>query len=222
VTTDDALAPAVATERESWLARWAPLGGLAFVAGFVALIISIGEPGDTPAEVIAYAESHSGRLDAMALFALLSLLLLGWFVGGLHVRLLAVGARLEATFALAAGAAFALIFFVTMMIWHAPLLELDDEGPANLKTSQAETFLGIEDIGWFTLAGAGVSAGVMIMAASLGARRGGLVPAWAAWVGVALGIASLATVAFFGLIAWLLWILVASVLMLWRKPATAM
>jgi len=216
VTTQDALAPAVATERGSWLARWAPLGGLAFVAGFVALIASIGEPGDTPAEVIAYAETHSGRLDAMTLFALLSLLLLGWFVGGLHVRLLAVGARLEATFALAAGAAFALLFFVTLMIWQAPLLELDDEGSASLQTSQAETFLGIEDIGWFTLGGAGVAAGMMIMATSIGARRGGLVPAWAGWVGVALGIIALATIAFFGLIAWLLWITLASLLMLWR------
>lgn len=221
MTTHDALAPSVASGRSSLLARWAPLGGLLFAAGLIALLFTSGDTGDTAAEVVAYAESNSGEVDATGLFGLISLLLLGWFVGGLHVRLLAVGARVEATFALAAGAAFALLFFVTLMIWYAPLMELDDESPASLQASEAETYLGIEDIGWFMLGGSGIAAGVMIVAASLGARRGGLVPGWAGWVGVALGIVALATIAFFGLIAWLLWIVLASVLMLWRPPTSA-
>lgn len=214
MTTHHAVAPAAVDDRGSLLARWAPLGGLAFLAGIVTLVIAADEAGDTPTEVIAYAESHSGAIDALGLFALLSLLLLGWFVAGLHVRLLAAGARLEATFALAAGAAFTLLLFLTLMIWYVPLIELDDALEGSLQTSKAETFLGLEDIGWFTLGGSGVAAGMMILAASVGARRAGLVPSWAGWVGVALGIISLATIAFVGLFAWLLWILVASLLML--------
>lgn len=219
MTTHDALAPSVPTQRSRWLDLTAPLGGLLFVAFVVALIIAGEGPGDTAAEVVSYAERNSGAIDVLAIFSLLSLVFLGAFVGGLFMRLQAVGARVEATFALAAGAAFAVLFFVTMMIWYAPLIELDGEESATVQTTQAETFLGIEDIGWFMLGGAGVAAGLMIIVASVGARRGALVPAWAGWLGVALGIIGLATVAFFGMLAWLLWIVLASVLML--RPRTA-
>jgi hypothetical protein len=222
VTTHDALAPSVTTHRTSWLDRAAALGGLLFAAFVVALIITGDGPGDTAAEVIAYADSKSGEIDAIGLFSLLSLLFLGSFVGGLYGRLQAVGARVEATFALAAGAAFAVLFFVAMMIWNAPLIELDSEASSATQMTQAETFLGIEDIGWFMLGGAGVAAALMIIVASVGARRGGLVPAWAGWVGVALGIVALATVAFIGILSWLLWIVVVSALMLWPRPTKTM
>jgi hypothetical protein len=221
VTTPDALAPSAASRRYGWLDLTAPLGGLLFVAFVVVLIITGEGPGDTAEEVIAYAEDKSGAIDALGLFSLLSLIFLGAFLGGLFVRLQAVGARVEATFALAAGAAFAVLFFVAMMLWYAPLIELDAEESAALQTAQAETYLGLEDIGWFTLGGGGVAAGLMIIVASIGARRGGLVPAWAGWVGVALGIVGLATVTFIGILAWLLWIVLASILMLWPKRATA-
>jgi hypothetical protein len=222
VTTPDALAPSAATRRYGWLELTAPLGGLLFVA-FVVVLIVMGEgPGDTAEEVIAYAEDNSGAIDALGVFSLLSLIFLGAFVGGLFVRLQAVGARVEATFALAAGAAFAVLFFVAMMIWNAPLIELDGEASSALQMTQAETFLGIEDIGWFMLGGGGVAAGLMIIVASIGARRGGLVPAWAGWVGVTLGIVGLATVTFIGILAWLLWILVVALLMLWPTKARTM
>jgi hypothetical protein len=221
VTTPDAVAPAAATRRYGWLDLTAPLGGLLFVAFVVVLIITGEGPGDTAEEVIAYAGDNSGAIDALGLFSLLSLIFLGAFLGGLFVRLQAVGARGEATFALAAGAAFAVLFFVAMMLWYAPLMELDAEESAAVQTTQAETYIGIEDIGWFMLGGGGVAAGLMIIVASIGARRGGLVPAWAGWVGVALGIVGLATVTFIGILAWLLWMVVVSLLMLRPTKARA-
>jgi hypothetical protein len=54
----------------------------------------------------------------------------------------------------------------------------------------------------------------MAIAASLAALRAAAVPAWAAWLGVALGVASLATIAFVGLFAWLAWIVLASAVLL--------
>jgi hypothetical protein len=216
------LAPSVATQRSRWLDLTAPLGGLLFVAFVVVLIITGEGPGDTPAEVIAYAEDNAGGIGALGVFSLLSLIFLGAFVGGLFVRLQAVGARSEATFALAAGAVFAVLFFVAMMVWYGPLIELDAEESAAVQTTQAETYLGFEDIGWFMLGGAGVAAGLMIIVASIGARRGGLVPAWASWIGVALGIVGLATVTFIGILAWLLWLLASSLLMLRPAPAKTM
>jgi len=222
VTTPDALASPAAGRRSGWLDVAAPLGGLLFVAFVVVLLITGEGPGDTAEEVVAYAEDNSGALDAAGIFALLSLIFLGAFVAGLHVRLSAIGARVEAALALAAGAVFAVLFFLAMMLWFAPLIELDNEESGSVQTSQAETYLGIEDIGWFVLGGGGVAAGLMAIVASRAARRGGLVPAWAGWLGVALGVVGLATVAFFGILAWMLWILLASILMLRpRRPAVA-
>jgi hypothetical protein len=105
------------------------------------------------------------------------------------------------------------LFFTAITIWTAPLTELDNE-TASLQTAQAETYLAIDDVGWVLLGGAGIGAGLMIIAASLVALRTGSVPAWAGWIGVALGVVSLATIAFVGIFAWLAWLLIASVGML--------
>ena len=61
----------------------------------------------------------------------------------------------------------------------------------------------------------------MAIAASLAAMRAGLVPTWAGWLGVALGVAGFATVAFVGLFAWLAWIVLASIVMLMTQRRDA-
>ncbi len=57
----------------------------------------------------------------------------------------------------------------------------------------------------------------MAIAASLGAMRTGWVPTWAGWIGVFLGIVSLATFAYVGAFGWFLWIGLASIWMLVRS-----
>jgi hypothetical protein len=207
-------APAVM--RESALERWSPLGGLLFVVGLIIVFVGAGEHGDTPAEVVRYAEDESGWIDFWVLFALLSLLLLGWFVAGLYSRLRRFDVGTESVLALIGGVCFSVLVFVALTIWGGPLLELDDEA-SDVQTAQAETYLAIEDVGWVTLGGAGVAAGLMIIAASVAAMRARWLPAWAGWIGVVLGVIALATVAFFGIFAWLAWIALASIVMLVRS-----
>lgn len=199
----------------SWLERWSPLGGLLFVAValFSFLSPSGDGPGDTAEEVVSYANEKSGWNDLALIFALLSLILLGWFVSGLYARLRRVEAGGCSVMALVGGVAFTVLFFAAMTIWTAPLIELDDES-ASVQTAQAETYLAIDDVGWVLLGGSGIGAGLMIIGASLAALRATLVPAWAGWIGVALGVIALATIAFVGLFAWLAWLLIASVGML--------
>jgi len=202
----------------SWLERWSPLGGLLFVvlALFVALSPAGEGPGDTAEEVVSNANEKSGWNDLALIFALLSLILLGWFVSGLYARLRRIEAGAWSVMALVGGVAFTVLFFTAITIWTAPLTELDNES-ASLQTAQAETYLGIDDVGWFLLGGSGIGAGLMIIGASLAALRATLVPAWAGWIGVALGVISLATIAFVGIFAWLAWLLIASVGMLIRS-----
>ena len=208
----------------SWLVRWSPLGGLIFVVGCLvfAFTPAFEDVGDTPVEVVAYAEANEGWILTFSIFALLALLLVGWFVAGLVVRLRDVGADQEATIALIGGVIFTALCFLAFTIFTAPLFGIteDDPEPAE-KLSIATTLLNVDDIGWVTLGGSGVAVGLMAIAASLGALRTRSAPAWAGWVGVALGVLSLATIAFFGIFAWLAWILFASLGMLfYRAPAT--
>lgn len=170
--------------------------------------------GETPAEVLSFADANEAWMVVAMLFALLTLLLLTWFAAGLFARLRAAGAVTEGVLALVGGAICSVLFFLAITIWSAPLVEVADDRPTSL--AQAGTYLAIDDIGWVALGGSGVGAGLMAMAASLGALRLAAVPAWAGWLGVGLGVAALGTIAFVGLFAWLVWILAVSVGLLLR------
>jgi hypothetical protein len=81
----------------------------------------------------------------------------------------------------------------------------------------AESYLAIDDIGWFLFGAAGVGAAIMAVPASIAAMRAGL-PKWLGWLGVVAGVASLGTVAFLGMFAWMAWIAVASIILLVARP----
>ena len=122
---------AAGSER-SWASLLAPLGGLGIVAGLIALLLSPAgdDAGETPAEVVAYASSHEGWSAAIAIFALLSLVLGGLFVAGLHARLQGITTATESALILIGGIAFTLCFALALTIWTAPLLDIpDDAGP---------------------------------------------------------------------------------------------
>jgi hypothetical protein len=195
----------------SWFQRWSPLAGLLFVLGALGIAFSPagGETGETAAEVVSFADAKDVWIVTALLFALASLPLLGCFVTGVYLRLQRAGATTEAALTLVSGGLFAMLFFLAVVVFTAPLADMPDGRAAQL--AQASTFLAIDDIGWFALGGAGVAIGVMAIAASLGARRAGAVPSWAAWAGVVLGVLSFGSVAFLGLFAWVAWIAIASV-----------
>lgn len=198
----------------SWFQRWAPLAGLLFVLGSLGIAFSPAgdETGETAAEVVSFADAKDVWIVTALLFALASLPLLGCFVTGIYLRLQRAGATTEAVLTLVSGGLFAVLFFLAVVVFTAPLADMPDGQAAQL--AQASTFLAIDDIGWFALGGAGVAIGVMAIAASLGARRAGAVPSWAAWAGVVLGVLSFGSIAFLGLFAWLAWIVIVSVGML--------
>ena len=202
---------AVERRTGSLIERLAPWAGLLFVIGGVGLALSPAgdETGATVSEVSAYADSHEGWSAVILLFALLSLLLLSTFIGGVYQLVSRLGASTEAVLTLIGGVVLTVLFYVALNIWAAPLVDVEGD-----KAAAAVTYLAIDDIGWMMLAGAGVGAGMMAIAASLAAMRAGLVPTWAGWLGVALGVAGFATVAFVGLFAWLAWIVLASIVML--------
>jgi hypothetical protein len=204
------------TERSTagWGRLLPGLGGLAFVAGLVALLLSPGgyDTGETPAEVVAYASSHETWIVVMGLFAPLAVVLLGGFVAGLHARVRTLATPTEATLVLVGGVVFTVCFALSFTIWAAPLVDVPDETARAL--AHAASYLAIDDIGWFLFGAAGAGAALMAVPASLAAVRARAVPVWLGWLGVLVGAASAATIVFFGMFAWMAWIAVASLVLL--------
>jgi hypothetical protein len=148
----------------------------------------------------------------MALFGLAVIPLGGAFVAALHARLRGIATATESTLVLIGGIAFTLSFSLALTIWAAPLTDISGDSARSL--AEAEVYLAVDDIGWFLFGAAGVGAAMMAIPASLAALRSRSVPTWLGWPGVALGVGSLATVAFFAVFAWMAWIAVASIVLL--------
>ena len=144
---------------ESWIERWSPIGGLLFVVGavVVALTPAGDDTGETVAEVVRFARDNEDWMAVALLFALASLLLLGWFVTGLYLRLRNAGARSEAILAFVGGMILTLLFFLALTVWSAPLVDVEENQVAAL--AQGATYLAIDDVGWFALGGLGLVPG---------------------------------------------------------------
>jgi hypothetical protein len=201
----------------SWVYRLAPVGGLAFVAGWIFLFVNpaINDTGETPAEVVANANDEESWLVVTAIVALVLVIISSWFVAGIAARINQVAGLAETLIVAIGGAAFVILNTVALTIWVAPLLDIENDAARAL--AQADAYLMIDDVGWMMLGASGVAAGIMIVFASLATFRGDAVPRWLGMLGVLAGVISLATIAFFGIFAWLAWILVTSILLLVRR-----
>jgi hypothetical protein len=99
--------------------------------------------------------------------------------------------------ALIGGTVFIVLLVLADTMVMAPLAELPDKS-ASAQFAQAQTILTLEDVSWVVQGAAGVGAALMIIAASLGARRGGAAGRLMFGVSLALGALSGATIAFIG------------------------
>jgi hypothetical protein len=222
--------PAVANRPRTGLTRWAALSGAVYVVLFVigTIVLFSGSPaGDgEPKKVIAwYADSgHRDRVNFGWILIGLSIFFLLWFVAAL---------RRAVSFADADGI-FTAIVGIGGGVYAA--LALVSVGlNQGLRTMSDDTFQhrvypelihAANDAGWVIHASGAVGLGAMIIAASLAFMSRGAWPTWAGWLGVAVGILSLAAVAFFPQFLFLAWILVVSVVMFLRparyEPVAAM
>lgn len=200
--------------RRGWSERWSPLGGLAFVIGMIAMLILNPDVGETPQEVIANADEQDGRYVTLAIFGLVSIPLVLWFVAGLHARVRRLQSQTAPALVLAGGVAFALLAFMAFEIWAGPIVDFPGDSDP---TIAANAYITISSVGWMVLAGAGVAFALMALAASIAALKSRAVPTWLGWLGAIVGLLSAATITFFGIFAWMAWILVASCLFLLRR-----
>jgi hypothetical protein len=212
---------AVAVARPRSVARWAGLGGVAYVVLFVigTIMLFNGSPsGDSaPAKVIAwYSDSgHRHRISIGWILLGLSILFLLWFIGALRRAVSIVDGEGILTGVVGLGGGIYAALALASVALSDGIRTMSDD------TYQHRVFPELihaaDDATWVMHATGAAALGVMIIAASLAFMWGAVWPKWAGWLGIVVGILALASVAFFPQFLFLLWILVVSIWM-FRRP----
>lgn len=217
----------VATPRPSALARVAALGGAAYVVLFVigTILLFSGAPdGDaSPEEVIKYyADSgHRDRIGAGWIVAGLGIFFFLWFLGRLRqtVRRHEGGDGFLTAVTTIGGVVYATLAFAAIAVNMSIRTMSDDTFHDQV---YPDLIHAANDAGYILHATGGAGAAAMIIAATLAARRAGVVATWALVLGVFAGLCALASIFFFTQLAVAIWILVVSVMMFLRgAPADA-
>ena len=212
----------IATPRSSaGLVRWAVLGGVAYVVCFVVGVILIfnGAPDSSsaPGKIIAYygKSGHRDRINIGWVLVGLAVFCFLWFLSALRrsVRLLEGDDGFLTGLTTVGGAIYASLTLAAIAVDTGIRTMSDD-------TYHHTVYPGLihaaDDASWVLHASGGVGLGAMIIAASLAALRVRAVPAWAGWLGIVVGILSLALIVFFPWFLAAIWILVVSVGMFLR------
>jgi hypothetical protein len=201
--------------RAGWIHTLGAIGAILLPLAILFSFFTSDDSGDTAAEVIAYAKDHETDVWLLQIIALTAPLLIGLFVASLRVRLRAANPAYQAL-TLIGGTLFIAFLGVGLTLWAAPLLSADE-----LTNAGADAYLAFDDVGWVLLGMGGISIGAMIIAVSLAALDLGLVPKWAGWVSVLLGVISLATIVAVGIFAWAAWLIAAGLFLLLGRDRIA-
>jgi hypothetical protein len=192
----------------AWLSKWAPASGT--LAGVLVAIALFAKPPNSPgsdatgAQVIAWYGSHHGSDFVFDLIGGLAMLFLVLFAVAL-ARQVRTGDRWLAHGALA-GAVFGGVGFLTSIGFDSVLAQDHN----HLTAASAQTLNLLEND--FFLPLFGILTGLAVVV-------GRILPKWMGWVMFAFGLATLAgPIGFFGLLATLLWVLVAGIWMVKQGP----
>ena len=207
----------MATGQRSGLGRWAALGGTAYVVLFIVGIVvkdnGVPDFDAPPAEVISYY-SDSGHRDKIALgwaLVMLGVFCFLWFLSAVREFMRRIDADgLLINLATIGGAVYAALTLTGIGLETGVQTMSDDTFRDQVFP---ELIHATRDAGYVLHATGGVGAAALIVAFSLAALQAGLVPGWAGWIGVGIGILALGSIFFIpmGLIA--LWLVTVSFLL---------
>lgn len=196
------------------LTRYLPLAGAGYAALVITGFLTIGEfpDGDTsPSALVSYYAEHHGQVSLGGRLLECSAVLLGLFVVALWARARTAGPW--ATVILVGGAVYA----AASAFAGATYTLLGDV--AADPTLDPVALQALHQPGADFEFGAGVALmGVGVLMASLDSRA---FPAWLAWPAAVLGIAQLTPIGFFASLAFLLWSLVAGIMLAGRPVPPA-
>ena len=203
--------------RNAW-ARWAPLTGILF---FVLVLVALAVGGSTPDDndsaqkVLSYYVKHRSDQEAVAFVLTFAGVFLFFFSVALarRVRLREVAPGGLSTAVIGAGAV-ACLGWVTFASAQFALVESSKRNDLEL-TRTINVFAN--NFFFPFLAGSAI----FMVIAGLAVALSRALPAWLGWVGFALGIVSFTPIGFFFVLGGVIWVLVASIMMIVRPAATA-
>jgi hypothetical protein len=203
--------------------RWgASLGALGVVLWVVAFIVDNGSPmsDDSDATIGAWFASNSHRhrdIVTFFIFVVGALCVLSFF-GALRERLADAEDSPARISQLAFGAGFLSVALqiVAIALFAGPAFTATDASPANVDPN---TFRALNDTGYLVWVSGTMVGAIAVWASAAIALRRAVFPRWFAWLSVLVGIAQLFAVFFFPiLLAWA-WILVAGLLLTWKRAS---
>ena len=197
--------------------RLAPLAGVVFVVLIIVAVAIGGETpsnDDSPQKILQFWRDHDTEQIWTSVIVAWSLVFFVWFAGSVRAVLRraegGVGRLSAVSFGGALIGATGLLILASLNFAAADAIE---DAPGAVYTI---TILNNEV--FFPIA---VGLGVFYLATGLAALRFGVLPAWAAWVTIVLGILHVTPIGFFALLAGLIWILVVSIVLYRREGVTA-
>ena len=201
--------------------RWAPLAGvLAVVCSLVGVLHVLNQPQtkDSNAKIAAYFADHAHRVQGAVTFFvyLAGIVFLLVFLGALRERLVAAEGQPGRLSALAFGAGIAAIplWGISMLLANAMSFTV---GESSAFTVDPNTYRLLGVVSYFTWVIALFVSSVVVWATSAVALRTGVLPRWYAVAGIVVGAVQLFGLFFFPFVAWWLWIIVTSVLLVTRR-----
>jgi hypothetical protein len=200
------------------LARYAPLAGVVWVVVLVAVFIWAGDTPDndsSTAKVVKYWNDHDGDQIASSLVGAIGLIFFVWFAGSLRSALRAAEGATGRLSAISYGGAlvFASGGIISLSLTFAVADTVGDVPPL---VTQSLSVLSNDVWLW-----APVGTALLLLPAAVVAFRTGFLPRWLAWITALIVVALFTPVAWFGLMASLIWIVGVSIMLFRRGGAPA-
>lgn len=200
------------------LARFAPLTGLLFLALAAVSLILGGEPPevDEPAlEQVEFWKDGEGEQIASAIIACYAAAALLWFGGSVRESI----ARVETEESRLASIAFGgLIVAVTGLLINNVVQFAAAETAEDVSADTTQTLSVLYSDFFFPLA---IGLGVFLLASGIAAVRHGAFDRRLGWMAIVIGIVAMSPLGFFGFLAALVWIGIASVVLYRKKDPAA-
>lgn len=198
---------------ERGLARFALLTGVVFFVLAVTSFALTSEPPDadesTAATVLYWVDNDSGEI-ASAIFATYAAFFFLWFAASLRGTIARVEQGTRRLVALTFGGA---VVTATGLLVNNTLQFAAAETAGDVPPQVTQTLSVLYADFFFPMV---VGIAVFLLDAGLATLRLGILPVWLGWAAIVLGIVCLTPVGFFGILAMLLWVLVASIVLFTR------